>query len=136
MILKCMPETCVRVQLLTMKTSILHDMPTIFSGRKVNLFALFFMHSFVVKPSLAVNTDSKECLRSKQGYEYRGTLAVTESNRTCKNWTDSRFKGKLGDQRNYCRNPDKEPKPWCYTTDPTKTWEFCNVSMCRMYILH
>ena len=31
---------------------------------------------------------------------------------------------------NYCRNPDEEPKPWCYTTDPDKRWEFCDIPVC------
>ncbi|CAC5426857.1 PLG [Mytilus coruscus] len=34
-------------------------------------------------------------------------------------------------EENFCRNPDNEPLgPWCYTTDPTKRWEYCNVSSC------
>ena len=35
----------------------------------------------------------------------------------------------LGDH-NYCRNPDGEPKPWCYTTDPNVRFEFCDVPFC------
>ena len=32
---------------------------------------------------------------------------------------------------NYCRNPDDEPcGPWCYTQDPAKRWEYCDVEMC------
>ena len=32
---------------------------------------------------------------------------------------------------NYCRNPDGEPcGPWCYTEDPAKRWEYCDVKMC------
>merc|ERR1712179_482006 len=36
----------------------------------------------------------------------------------------------IGDH-NYCRNPDNEDEgPWCYTTDPNKRWEFCDVPLC------
>ena len=32
---------------------------------------------------------------------------------------------------NYCRNPDNEPNgPWCYTIDPDKRWEYCDVKLC------
>ena len=42
---------------------------------------------------------------------------------------------------NYCRNPDisNDPyinkycgkgRPWCYTTDPNKRWEFCDIPKC------
>lgn len=31
---------------------------------------------------------------------------------------------------NYCRDPDYELSPWCYTTDPSVRWEFCPVAKC------
>ncbi|KAH3712363.1 hypothetical protein DPMN_072063 [Dreissena polymorpha] len=31
---------------------------------------------------------------------------------------------------NYCRKPDNEPCPWCYTTDPNLRWECCNLYRC------
>lgn len=35
-----------------------------------------------------------------------------------------------GLDNNYCRNPDNERRPWCYTTDPDTRWEYCNVTRC------
>lgn len=32
---------------------------------------------------------------------------------------------------NYCRNPDNERQPWCYTTDPNTRWEYCQVPSCN-----
>lgn len=31
---------------------------------------------------------------------------------------------------NYCRNPDGEPRPWCFTTSPSKRWDFCSIPRC------
>lgn len=37
----------------------------------------------------------------------------------------------LSDAENYCRNPGGEKeRPWCYTKDPSMTWEYCSVSAC------
>ncbi|CAG0882370.1 unnamed protein product [Cyprideis torosa] len=34
--------------------------------------------------------------------------------------------------KNFCRNPDKDSGgPWCYTTDPDKRWEYCNIPYCQ-----
>ena len=39
--------------------------------------------------------------------------------------------GNFAAAENYCRNPDNEPGgPWCYTTDPDKRWEYCDVPVC------
>lgn len=35
-----------------------------------------------------------------------------------------------GLEENYCRNPDNERSPWCYTTDPETRWEYCGVPVC------
>lgn len=76
------------------------------------------------------------CKRSTVGWEYASTTAVTVSNRTCQRWNESSPHGHsytalLGDQQNYCRNPDREPNgPWCYTTDPKQRWEYCDIPKC------
>uniref|UniRef100_A0A3B4B903 Kringle domain-containing protein n=1 Tax=Periophthalmus magnuspinnatus TaxID=409849 RepID=A0A3B4B903_9GOBI len=81
---------------------------------------------------------------SGEGIAYRGTVAVTESGKTCQSWSSQTphkhnrtpdnypCKGtdKLGLDNNYCRNPDNERQPWCYTTDPETRWEYCSVPKC------
>lgn len=73
--------------------------------------------------------------------DYRGDIAVTANGRTCQAWTSQTphshgntpqaREGKgLDGGHNYCRNPDGEPKAWCYTTDPAKRWELCAVPAC------
>ncbi len=37
----------------------------------------------------------------------------------------------LGD--NYCRNPNNDVRPWCYTMDKNTPWEYCNISVCGMF---
>lgn len=37
-------------------------------------------------------------------------------------------------QENYCRNIDGERRPWCYTTDPNRRWEICDVPDCGKII--
>ena len=39
--------------------------------------------------------------------------------------------GNFEDAKNYCRNPGGSPEgPWCYTTDPSSRWEYCDVPLC------
>ena len=68
---------------------------------------------------------------------YRGCSSITISGRTCQKWsvqsphshtrTATNYPSKgLGDH-NYCRNPDEEPGGiWCYTTDLSLRWEYCD----------
>ena len=69
------------------------------------------------------------------GADYRGMQTKTRSGFTCQNWTSKTphshnyhaidtSKG-IGDH-NYCRNPSGSDGIWCYTTDSSKRWEYCN----------
>ncbi|XP_070545383.1 uncharacterized protein [Ptychodera flava] len=83
------------------------------------------------------DTELKECFSDPKGSDYRGTVSKTVSGLTCQKWTmqiphahtrtpDLYLNAGLGDH-NYCRNPDQEPTPWCYTTSPYIRWEYCDV---------
>jgi len=72
---------------------------------------------------------------SGRAADYRGCQTMTRSGKACQRWdqqsphrhtrTPSRYPN-AGLSANFCRNPDNEPTIWCYTTNPSKRWEFCN----------
>lgn len=79
-----------------------------------------------------------ECMHCS-GENYEGKISTTMSGIECQAWNSqsphshgyipSKFPNK-NLRMNYCRNPDGEPRPWCFTTDPNKRWEFCNIPRC------
>jgi len=72
-----------------------------------------------------------DCTLSEDGYQYDGEVSMTISGRTCMVWSASDpwpAKWLNTTNHNFCRNPDQDPGgPWCYTTDPNKKWEYCDV---------
>jgi len=73
------------------------------------------------------------------GLTYRGLVTSTVSGRTCQNWLDEKphktgikatKENGLGNH-NFCRNPDDSfKKPWCFTMDPNKEKEECEIPVC------
>jgi len=83
----------------------------------------------------------EECKKTKEGAEYSGIKDKTVNGLPCQAWasqspqTHKEYtdfpEGNEADADNYCRNPDGSPDgPWCYTTDPTVRWEYCDVKLC------
>nr|XP_039259802.1 uncharacterized protein LOC120336240 [Styela clava] len=83
-----------------------------------------------------------ECFsKEDKGASYRGKIAVTKFSIECQRWDDqfphehSRTAEKYpfsGLDDNFCRNPDGEDGPWCYTTNDGERWQYCNVPDCSL----
>jgi hypothetical protein len=69
------------------------------------------------------------------GMDYIGCQSYTVSGRACQVWNDQypqkhSFVEALWKERHlgdhwFCRNPDASSTIWCYTTDPSERWEYC-----------
>jgi len=88
-------------------------------------------------PKTNISKENEFC-SGKNCSGYRGKLSKTKSGRTCQAWdTDKPQKRhykpsrnpKSGLVNNYCRNPSPKTSKviWCYTTDPKKRWESCEL---------
>ncbi|XP_068164490.1 hepatocyte growth factor activator [Antennarius striatus] len=85
-----------------------------------------------------------ECYNGR-GTGYRGVGGTTLSGAPCLPWDSELMYNELhvgtvgaaprrglGDHA-FCRNPDGDRKPWCYTLkDSAISWEYCSVPSCRM----
>ncbi|XP_066280344.1 hepatocyte growth factor-like [Branchiostoma lanceolatum] len=84
---------------------------------------------------------SNVCAGEPDGSDYRGNLSVTRTGKTCQRWdVDSpHCRICLPEKHpelveNYCRNPGADDVTlWCYTTDPSTRWEYCNNSACPFW---
>ncbi|XP_019614671.1 PREDICTED: hepatocyte growth factor-like [Branchiostoma belcheri] len=74
-----------------------------------------------------------------RGASFRGKVPVTNTGRICQRWDSQMPHGhgktpsgysSSGLERNYCRNPDGGNGVWCYTMDPDRRWELCDVPQC------
>ncbi|XP_060559477.1 hepatocyte growth factor-like [Ruditapes philippinarum] len=77
-----------------------------------------------------------------ESFQYKGIRNSTINGILCQRW-DSQNPHKhfrnnvstfpeetLQEAENYCRDPDGEGTPWCYTIDPNKRWDICEVEKC------
>jgi len=78
------------------------------------------------------------------GAYYAGKQTRTLTGKKCALWTVGNLKNSNAKAKNYknypeknitsavnyCRNPDGDSRPWCYTTDPKTRWEFCDIKRC------
>jgi len=102
-------------------------------GRTLCQFVLLIQFWQFFSGSIAASCD--ETLAGAKDADYRGCQTTTRSGRTCQKWSETTPHSHsmrkdypdegLGDH-NYCRNPDGEDTIWCYTSDPSVRWEYCD----------
>ncbi|XP_074647198.1 neurotrypsin-like [Tubulanus polymorphus] len=83
----------------------------------------------------AVTTSLKECYNGN-GVDYAGKAFRTQLGSLCLKWTGSSLANPtlfpdagLGDH-NYCRNPDSDKKPWCWTNHDLGQYGYCDLQKC------
>ncbi|KAK3238754.1 hypothetical protein CYMTET_51268 [Cymbomonas tetramitiformis] len=77
---------------------------------------------------LGLDNLDQDCSRSLDGSDYDGTTYISENGHVCDFWTNPPMTGKdlkyyihypyLVHSHNFCRNPDGDVRPWCYTVSP------------------
>ncbi|XP_039996358.1 hepatocyte growth factor activator isoform X3 [Xiphias gladius] len=85
-----------------------------------------------------------ECYNSR-GKGYRGLVSITASGARCLPWNSDLLHDELHvgtvvasslrglGEHSYCRNPDGDKMPWCYTLyDGAISWEYCDIPSCVM----
>ncbi|KAK2144777.1 hypothetical protein LSH36_732g01030 [Paralvinella palmiformis] len=85
---------------------------------------------------------TQECRFTTRGTEYRGYRNRTISGRQCQSWTSQyphshdrlTYPNAWILEENYCRNIDDSIEPWCYTTDPDKRFDYCEIPYCSDFI--
>ncbi|XP_060558946.1 uncharacterized protein LOC132719211 isoform X2 [Ruditapes philippinarum] len=97
---------------------------------------------FLKEQAVSLNIHNNiDCFKTSSN-RYNGFKSTTYDGHTCQRW-DSQTPHKhsrnqadrfpdasVADAANYCRDPDDEGLPWCYTTDPDVRWQLCGIYKC------
>ena len=74
--------------------------------------------------------------------KWNGSITYTSAGRKCQQWVkdyphkhdyhiNSRYpEGSQSGANSYCRDPDGDGTPWCYTLDPDVRWDYCGIPQC------
>ena len=109
------------------------------NGRKhiaINLLAVVFTKNWNVK--IIAN-----CAKGSGRY-YHGHVNRTKSEIPCATWFSNEpheqssppkdIFPEMTNSANHCRNPGgTESSPWCYTTDPSVRWQYCDIPKCGKF---
>ena len=93
-------------------------------------YAIFYFLTLVYYSACSIK--NVDCQTGK-GADYHGEVSQTKSGLECQAWNvQTPHKHSFGEvgNHNQCRNPNGEPGAWCYTTNPAKRWELCDIEEC------
>ena len=78
------------------------------------------------------------------GRFYQGQLNTTNLGLECQEWFTNEphvqtmpknIFPEMNSAKDFCRNPGgTESSPWCYTTDPSIRWQYCDIPKCGKLI--
>lgn len=69
------------------------------------------------------------------GSNYHGTVAISQTGQNCQRWKENQLSSDESPnvKHNYCRNPGgTKRKPYCYISQASNLWEYCNVENCKI----
>ncbi|XP_076815268.1 low-density lipoprotein receptor-related protein 1-like isoform X2 [Clavelina lepadiformis] len=101
----------------------------------VGAFVISQISVIALRQKSDVNAAS-ECIDGPSA-SYRGKRNYTASSTPCQRWNARhphipKQEPPDGKNHNYCRNPDFDIHgTWCYTTNASRRWEYCNISKCQ-----
>nr|XP_026696718.1 uncharacterized protein LOC100184305 isoform X2 [Ciona intestinalis] len=92
------------------------------------------VQSITAPPVIQHKTTSRTFKPSNLESKYTGTCSRTATGITCQRWDvnqpHSTSFTPSPSNHNFCRPLDDDATPWCYTTDASIRWEYCNVENC------
>ena len=70
-----------------------------------------------------------DCIKSiNKGENYKGTVNTTALGNHCTVWKNNDVHYQF--DHNYCRNPDRSDRPWCYVDITGHPRQDCNITYC------
>ncbi|XP_077972000.1 trypsin-1-like isoform X2 [Styela clava] len=112
--------------------------------KKMELYFFISLLEFVITSGIESRKfKDTDCFDVDDISGYRGIKQKTMNGWKCQMWKRNKpwqhdFKPKkypdAGLTKNYCRNPDNDTEPWCFTvkTSIKKQWDYCGVQRCEV----
>ncbi|KAK3088172.1 hypothetical protein FSP39_015659 [Pinctada imbricata] len=76
----------------------------------------------------------RECALTAIGYDYFGSKTQTSDGLACQGWDSMKPNfhefGDMKEQTNFCRNPNWNEEPWCFTKNASVEWGSCDIPLC------